>query len=83
MFVSKRKSSYNCASHIKFILKNVIISKMKIFIFIFYTEIDWTLNSILSTLTIEFFNFKIQFFGSNWSNCFFIRTLKLNIGIYN
>ena len=62
MFVSKRKSSYNCASHIKFILKNVIISKMKIFIFIFYTEIDWTLNSILSTLTIEFLNSKIQKF---------------------
>ena len=54
MFVSKRKSSNNCDSHINFILKNVIISKMKIFIFIFYTEIDWTLNSILSTLTIEF-----------------------------
>ena len=62
MFVSKRKSSNNCDSHINFILKNVIISKMKIFIFIFYTEIDWALNLILSTLTIEFWNFKIQIF---------------------
>ena len=33
MFVSKHKSSNSCDSHINFILKNVIISKIEFFIF--------------------------------------------------